>query len=504
MRTGWDLARIERPGMSLLAQSARGLKWQVIEIGGRQLVSLVVFTTLARLLDPGDFGLLGLAGVYLAFVGMFVDQGLSTAVVQRSELEPEHLNAAFWFNMGSGVVACLTTMALAGWIAQVFNEPRLGPVLRWSSLTLVINATAAVHGALFTRGMDFRCTAARTCVANVSGGIVGVGMAIGGYNVWALVGQQLTAALAGACVLWFASTWRPALVVSLPHLRQLMTVGVSVFATGLLWAVASRIDQIVIGRVGGPLVLGQYVVAGKLSELAKTALYQPLGAVSLPALSRLQRNHTRMCEAIYKGMELNALVSVAVFGGLASVAPTLVPVAFGSQWQQAGTLLQFLAVYSMIVGLLAYCYPALLASGGIGRFMAVNTFCTAGAATACLAGIRYGVCGVVVGMIINMVVVGALLLWFLRSRIGLEPGRYCRPCVVPALAGGAMFGAVTVVRTLLAGRTGEWPSVLCQVLVGACVYVGVVLALAPGSIARLRDVAVLALGRRVGQAAPVQ
>src|SRR5580693_3270917 len=100
--------------MSLKIQAARGLKWQTIEIFSRQLLSLVVFTTLARLLQPSAFGLIGLVGVYLAFVGIFIDQGIGTALIQRQELEPNHINTAFWFNLCCAVILCLGTMALAG------------------------------------------------------------------------------------------------------------------------------------------------------------------------------------------------------------------------------------------------------------------------------------------------------------------------------------------------------------------------------------------------------
>ena len=59
--------------MTLKTKVAQGLKWQAINIAGRQGVSLVVFTTLARLLDPSAFGLLGLISVYLGFVAIFAD-----------------------------------------------------------------------------------------------------------------------------------------------------------------------------------------------------------------------------------------------------------------------------------------------------------------------------------------------------------------------------------------------------------------------------------------------
>ncbi len=94
-------------------------------------------------------------------------------------------------------------------------------------LSLVINATAAVHHTLFFRDMDFRRPAIRALIGNLIGGIVGVVMAFRGWDVWSLIGQQLAGAFAGAVFLWTASTWRPNLSFSLRHLRELMAMSVS-------------------------------------------------------------------------------------------------------------------------------------------------------------------------------------------------------------------------------------------------------------------------------------
>ena len=55
---------------NLRSQVFRGLKWQAISIVGRQVLSFVVFTTLARLLNPSAFGQVGLVAVYLGLVSM--------------------------------------------------------------------------------------------------------------------------------------------------------------------------------------------------------------------------------------------------------------------------------------------------------------------------------------------------------------------------------------------------------------------------------------------------
>lgn len=482
--------------MSLRTKAATGLKWQAIEIIGRQSVSFVVFAAIARLLDPSAFGLVGLVAVYLTFVGIFVDQGIGTALIQRKELEQEHINAAFWFNMGCAVIFCFSTIALAGPVAQFFGQPQLVSLLRWGSLALVMNASSAVHSALFLRTMDFRRPMIRALVADIAGGAVGVAMAVAGCGVWALIGQQLTASAAGACFLWAASTWRPSRRFSIIHLKELLAVSSSVFMTSFLWFFASRVDQIVIGRFNGSLVLGEYVVGSKLSDLAYRVIQQPIGVVSMPALSRVQGDHARMCSAIYKGMELNALVSFAVFGGLAAVAPSLVPLVFGEKWTIAGTILQLLCIYNLMLGMLVYCYPALLASGGLGRYVLLNVSCALGAGVVCLAGIRYGVHWLVIGLILNMMVTGFVSLLFLRRRIGLSPWEYCRPCVVPAFAATVMFGAVQLFSYYCAAKLQMWQSTAIEIFVGASVYLIIVYTTAPHSLTKLWEVAVHAIGIR--------
>jgi PST family polysaccharide transporter len=471
--------------MSLRAQAAKGLKWQAIEIGGRQVLSLVVFTTLARLLNPSDFGLVGLVGVYLAFVGMFVDQGLGTAIIQRKELESGHLDAAFWFGMACAALLCAGTLLLARPVASFFAAPALAPLLRWASLALVINASAGVHHTLFFRGMDFRRPAIRTLVGNLVGGAVGVAMALAGCGVWSLIGQQLTAAFAGAVFLWMASSWRPRLAFSLARLRELMVVSASVFSVSFLWFFSSRLDQIVIGRFLGAGVLGQYVIGAKLPDLAKTAVQAPVGAIAMPALSQLQHDHSRMREAIYKGMELNALVTFAVFGGLAAVAPTLVPLVFGEQWRPAAPMLRLLSIYALVLGLFVYCHPALLASGGVGKYVFVNIACASGAALACFLGVRWGTQAIILGLIANLSLTGLLALLFLKERMGLSPWRYCKPCILPGLAAAAMCTSVWLVHRAAAGHLSSWADLIGQVLSGAMVYSAGLLLLAPASSGRL-------------------
>jgi O-antigen/teichoic acid export membrane protein len=473
--------------MILKTQVAHGLKWQAVSIVGKQLLSLVVVTTLARLLEPAAFGLVALVGVYLGFVTMFVDQGIGMALIQRRDLKSEHKDAAFWFNMGCAVILCLGTMALAGPVSALFKEPRLIPLLRWSSLGLVIGASSEIHATLFTKAMDFRRPVIRALIAGAVGGAVGVGMALAGCGVWSLVGQQLAGETAGAVFLWSMSTYRPSMKFSLPHFRELFGFSSSVFATSILWYFWTRLDQIIIGRFAGMPALGLYAIAGKIPNMANMVTGQPLTAVSLPSMSRLQDDHAAMRRAVYQGMELNAVVSFAVFVGLAAVASDLVPVLFGTKWTGAVVLCSLISLNSLILALQVFSYPVLLASGGIGKYVWLNVCQAIGVLVACLVGIHFGVTYLVLGLILNSIVIAIPALFFLRQRIGLNLLSYCKPCLVPGLASLFMVGVIWLISAMMQANVTPVIRLACKVLIGGIAYIGCVWLLAPSVLKKLAD-----------------
>jgi len=474
--------------MSLKSQVANGLKWQAINLLGKQFLSLFIFTTLARLLDPAAFGLVGLVSVYLVFVGMFVDQGIGTALVQRAELEQEHLDVAFWCNLGSAVLVSLATIALADPISNLMGEPRLAPLLRYSSIVLVINALSTVQASLLTKSMDFRRVTLRTLLGNAIGGIVGVVLALAGCGVWALIGQQLIGAVAGSIFLWRVSSYRPKFKFSVRHFRELSKVGSSVFASSFFWFFSSRLDQIIIGRYAGVPVLGLYLIGGKLPEIAKLITQQPVMAVSLPAFSKLQQDLERMRQAMYRAMELNALVSFAVFVGIATVATDLIPLLFGIKWVAAGALCALLSIYALVDAIQVFFYPTLLASGGTGKFVSLNILHAIGVLIACIVGIQFGIIHLVQGLILNTVVLAVTANLIQKKRIGLDPPSYLRPCAVPALASLLMAAAIAVLAHFWPGTDPSVSRLTCKILLGALTYLGVIFVFSRSSFIRLFEI----------------
>jgi len=193
----------------LKAKVVRGVGWSTVKTWGTKLVTFLVYPILARLLGPEVYGVVALAGVYLALLDIFSDVSFGAAVEQRRDLEPEHLDSIFWAFLALGVFLTLGTIVAAPLTAKFFDEPELTPVVRWLSLGFMLRMICGVQTSLLRRGLRIKELAARDLASVGAGSAVGITLALNGFGVWSLVAQRLVSQSVVVLLLWHVSDWRP-------------------------------------------------------------------------------------------------------------------------------------------------------------------------------------------------------------------------------------------------------------------------------------------------------
>jgi len=349
--------------MSLREKAAKGVVWSVIQKWGRAAISTVTFIILSRLLTPEAFGLVALASVFTTFVDIFVEQGLSAAIVQRADLERGHLDTAFWISVLIGMLLTVGFMAASGLVAAFFNEPRLAPVLSVLSLSFILSVLSSTQIAILERKLAFKSLATRSLVATTVGGLVGMGMAFAGFGVWSLVAQELARGLAAAIVLWRVSDWRPGFNVSKKHYKDLFGFGIAVAGNNALKAVVRRSDDFLIGYYLGPTLLGYYTVGYRLLLVMIRVVTGIINSVAFATFSRLQQNRERMRRAFYKVTQYTSLLAFPVFLGMAVLAPELVLALFGDKWAPSIPVMQVLAFIGILQSVLFFNGSVMRACG---------------------------------------------------------------------------------------------------------------------------------------------
>lgn len=69
----------------LRGKAFSSIVWKMLERIGAQLVSLVVSITIARLLDPSDYGVVSLVTIFFSFANVIISNGFNTALIQKKK-----------------------------------------------------------------------------------------------------------------------------------------------------------------------------------------------------------------------------------------------------------------------------------------------------------------------------------------------------------------------------------------------------------------------------------
>lgn len=465
--------------MSLRQKAVKGVLWSVIESWGRQAISFAVFFVLARLLGPEAFGLVALATVFLAFVGIFLDQGFSSAIVQRQDLEPEHLDTAFWTNIGISVLLTLLCLMSADWVANLFKEPALTPVLRWLSVNFILLAFISVQQALFQRQLAFKMLAVRSLIAVVVGGGVGVTMALMGFGVWSLVGQQLTSSLAQVLTLWWVSDWKPGFKVSSKHFKELFSFGVNVMGFSFVNFFNRRSDDFLIGYFLGSVALGYYSVAYKLLLIMTELLTRVIEKVAMPSFSKLQQEPERMRNAFYKVTQFTSLVSFPAFLGVSALAPELVPILFGEQWESSIPVMQILSLVGILQSVYLFNSTVILAMGKPFWRLAFGCINCVFNVLFFVVAVRWGIVAVAAAYVIESYLLSPLPILFIKQLIHIDILKYCKQFVPPLLASLVMVAVLLGFKYIFSGSLNTYLLLTICILLGALVYILILLLVAP-------------------------
>jgi len=152
-----DRAEPEAGKASLSIRTLRGTAWAYGSYVGGQALVLVSTAILARLLSPGEFGLVALAIVFVTLLDTVSDLGLSPALVISTEAElRERADTVFGFTVGLGAILSALTAAAAPLAAGFFDRPDLAPLLAVLGLNFLLRALGATHYALAQKRIDFR------------------------------------------------------------------------------------------------------------------------------------------------------------------------------------------------------------------------------------------------------------------------------------------------------------------------------------------------------------
>jgi PST family polysaccharide transporter len=392
------------------------MRWSTISVVGRE-VSRAVFTiVIARLVGPEDFGIVAQAMVYIAIVGLLLDQGFSIALIQRKQIEPDMPGVVVTVNLAVGASLTMVTIAVAPLWASFMHTPELLLVLMVLSPCLLVRSVGMTARAMLMREMNFRAIGIADMGSAVLGGALGVLAAFAGAGYWSVVLQILVTDVVYQAILAAYGRWRPNLRFRL--LREIAGFSLRVFAAGILVIAVSRnIDNLLVGRFQGPQALAFYGLAYRLLLLPIQIAIASVGAVLFPAFTQIAHDRAALAAEMARATRALAALSLPVMALVAAAAPQLIAVFFGPEWLPAIPIVQVLA----IAGALQAIYhtttmPLVVGLGHAKLNLRYAWLMTVITTVGVVAGLPFGPFGVAVGY---MAATGLLVPveWLIRRRL---------------------------------------------------------------------------------------
>lgn len=307
------------------------------------VIGLATTVTVPHLVPARDYGLAAIAAVIFGLAETFKDFGLTSALMRKGEVAPEEVNFLFWFNGATTIVLGAVIAAAAPLSSLFFHEPMVAPVLLVSLIGFVAGGLTLQHRSLLTRDLKFQTLAAIDALALLVQFAVTLSLALATHNVWAIVAGNVVASLLGGLLCVAASRWRPGAPRWLPQGRSLFAFGAHASVYSLSVFAANNVAALLVGRVFGAAVLGQYNRATALQTLPSSNVIGPLAQAVLPVLARL-RPMPDLYRKTYLDLVRNLnLIALPMAVLLFVAARPLATAVLGARWGEAGGILQALA-----------------------------------------------------------------------------------------------------------------------------------------------------------------
>lgn len=310
----------------------KGLFWKILENGGAQGIQFVIAIILARLLSPAEYGLVSIIMIFITIANVVVQNGFSTALVQKKHSDDTDFSSVFYFSLAIAAVMYAALYASAPSIAGFYHNDVLVPIVRVLAVVLFPGAVISVQTAYVSRKMEFKGLFKATMVAVVISGAASILMALRGMGVWAMVGQQIAYYLALMTTLFMTVSWKPRLVFAMGRISAMFSFGWKLLLAALLDTLFNNLYGLIMGKIYNEELLGAYNRGDQFPKLIVNNLGAAIQAVLLPAFSSRQGDVAQVRSMVRRAIRTSSFLVLPMLFGLFAVADTMVLALLAEKW----------------------------------------------------------------------------------------------------------------------------------------------------------------------------
>jgi teichuronic acid exporter len=462
-----DSQHLDRSLVSGIAWTG-GTKWAT------QILSWAATLIVARILSPADYGLMGMAMVYLGLVTMISEFGLTASILRHRQLSEEQIARIGGFSVVMGLVIAGISVAISPLIAQFYGEPPVAKIIALLSINFIFGSLGVLPRALLARDLAYPRLALIDGVTNLAQMVTMLVLAVLGFRYMALVFGSIVASGCGALLALRLRSHRLAWPSSFATIASALHVGWHSVVGRIAWYTYNTADFAVVGRVLGKQALGAYTLGWEIATLPVERISSLVSSVTPGVFSAVQNDIPALRRYFLGVVEGLAFITLPAAAGLALIAGEFVPVVLGAQWLGAIVPLRLLAVYGGIRSIDTVTPQVLMYTGYSRQSMWYSVIAACVMPALFVLGTRWGVGGVATMWIIAYPVVVAPQYRLAFRVLQMSPRGYLAT-LWPALSSTAIMAmAVGAVMVTLPRTMAPVARLVIEVFTGVVVYGGMI------------------------------
>jgi len=321
------------------------LVWDMTNLFSNQIVRFILSIYLARLLEPREFGVVGMAMVYITISNLIMGFGFSASIVNKDSPKETELSTIFYLNLAFGLVFSVLGFFGSPYIGEFYGDELVGEVFQVLSLIIFLKSLSIVQNALLIKAIDFKAISIIQMVVNIITAILGIFLAYLGYGVWSLVIMNITREFLYTVSVWMYSKWKPLFYFNLSIIKDYLNYGKNVFLSAMITGLSNNLDTLLIGKFTNATSLGFYTRSRSFEALINNFTGRSLGKVLFPIISK-EKDPVKIDKIYWSVFKKVVIIVFLLLGILYSVGEELFIVLFTEKWRESIPIFKILIIGS--------------------------------------------------------------------------------------------------------------------------------------------------------------
>ncbi|GAA4313683.1 lipopolysaccharide biosynthesis protein [Pontixanthobacter gangjinensis] len=393
-----------------------GAKWTFVGYIAQKTVVFAVGIVLARILDPMDFGLLGMIMVFVNLFDIIVDSGFGYVVVRYRNIDRKILDSILTLNVLLGIICFILLNITSDYIAIFFREPKLQSLILPISFLLLINAFKIVPFNLNVRNLLFKERSKIDVVSAIASGILGITLAYNDFGVMSLIYQILFANLLSTSLHNFISDHKINFFMDRTSVNMIWKRSHKIFSESITSTIFNNLNKIIIGRYFSAQLLGFYTRGHSFPSFTQKAIVQVVQKSIFPVYAKIEDGNEVNFIA-RKTIRTLCIIYMPIILVLAAISKNLILLLLTVKWEESIFFAQILAIASSLFAPQMVLRNVLKSRNDKSFLISENT--SKVTRLILLIGlIPFGIKWVIIGQVINGVITLLVSGYFTKKEIG--------------------------------------------------------------------------------------